>query len=170
MSKIKEIFEKMRKIKHIQIILAVAVALLVCVIYFSFFTSTKSDKKDETSPTSFSSAEAYVDWLENKLDNVLSKISGAGQVSTIVTLQNGFTYDYAKEIETRTSTGGDVVITSETLILVNGEPVVVKEWFPVVQGVVIVSSGANDFSVKMKMLEAVQTVLEIKADNIKILS
>ncbi len=170
MSKLKEIFEKLKKIKHIQIILAVVVALVVCVIYFSFFSSPKSDKKEENSTTNFSSAEAYVGWLENKLDNVLSKISGAGKVSTIVTLESGFTYDYAKELETRTSTGGDVVITSETIILVNGEPVVVKEWFPVVKGVVIVSSGAGDFSVKMKMLEAVQTVLEIEADDIKILS
>ncbi len=170
MSKIKEMWQKLRKIKHIHIIVAMVAALLLCVIYFSFLSSPKTDKKEENTSVTFSSSEEYVGWLENKLNNVLSQISGAGKVSTIVTLESGFTYDYAKEVETRSSTAGDVVITSETVILVNGEPVVVKEWFPVIRGVVIVSSGANDFGVKMKMLDAVMTVLEIEQESITILS
>ncbi len=170
MAYIKEAWQRLKNIKHFHVILAVFVALVVCVIYFSVFFAPKNDKIEENNTQTFSTAEEYVNWLENRLNNVLSKISGAGKVSTIVTLESGFSYDYAKEIETRTSTTGDVVITSETVIMVGGEPVVVKQWYPVIKGIVVVSSGAKDFTVQMKLMEAVQTVLEIEKDDIRILS
>lgn len=170
MVEIKGVWERMKKIKHFPIIVAIVVALLLCVVYFSFFATPKTDKIEDNSTMSFSSSEEYVTWLENKLNNVLSSISGAGHVSTIITLESGFSYDYAKSVETRTSTGQDIVISSETLVLVDGEPVVVKEWFPVIKGVVIVASGASDFSVKMKILDATEAVLEIDRNDIKVLS
>ncbi len=167
MNKFKEAW---KKIRHKEFVLACLIAVLLCVFYFTFFNNKKTDKTEQISTNSFSSAEEYVDWIENKLNNVLSQISGAGKTSVLVTLESGFSYDYAKEVESRTSNGGDVVITSETVILVNGEPVVVKEWYPVIKGVVVVSAGAKDFTVKMKLLEAVETLLEVEEKQIKILS
>ncbi len=170
MGKIKDFWERMKKMKHKEIVFGVAMALLFCVLCGAFFINKKTDKTEQNSTNSFSTAEEYVDWVENKLNNVLSQISGAGKTSVMVTLESGFSYDYAKTIESRTSGGGDVVITSETVILVNGQPVVVKEWYPVIRGVVVVCSGAKDFAVKMKLLEAIETLLEVEEKQIKILS
>lgn len=174
MSKIKELFGKVKSIKHFEIVVAIIVGLVVCAVYFSFFgtSQTKTDNASDDSTTNFASAVEYVDYLENKLENVLSKISGVKNVSVIITLESGFTYDYAKDSETKTTTSGGTAttITTETVILVSNEPVVVKEIYPVVKGVVVVAEGAENFSIKMNILTAVETVLEVDQNSITILA
>ncbi len=171
MNKFKQGFEKIKNIKHIHIYLAVFVGLLGCLAYFTLFSGSKNDKMPEDSTKTYTSAEEYVAALENKLENVLSQISGAGQVDVIVTLESGFTYEYAKDIETRTSTAGsnDTTIVTETVITVGGEPVVEKEIYPVIKGVVVIAKGAADFAVKMKILTAIETGLEVERENITVL-
>ena len=110
-----------------------------------------------------------MDLLENKLCNVLSKISGVEEVSVLISLESGFSYEYAMDTETTTSGSGSST-TLETTIIIDGEPVVVKENYPVIKGVVIVAKGSENFSVKMDILEAVTTVLEIDESDITILS
>lgn len=172
MSKLKMLWAKFRSVKHFEIWLAVLIGIVVCVIYFAFFSNNDSDKIEENTTEEYSSAEEYVDMLENKLSNVLSKISGVGECSVIITLESGFSFDYATDSETQTTTNGgtETTITTETVILVSGQPVVVKENYPVIKGVVVVADGAKDFSVKMNIQDAVETVLDVDANNITILS
>ena len=172
MNKVKEIWEKLKSIKHIHIYIAVLLGVIVCLIYFGSFGKKKSDKSEEISTESYSSTVEYIDYLENKLGNVLSKISGVGQVDVIITLENGFSYEYATDTETETivSGGTETTVTSETVILVSNEPVVVREIYPEIKGVVVVADGAKDVSVKLNIISAVETVLEVDRDNVTILS
>lgn len=170
-SKLKDFWQRLKKIRHIQIILPVLIGIVACVAYFSF-VGTRDGEKSENSTQEASTAVEYVDSLENKLCNVLSKISGVGDCEVVITLQCGFEYEYATDSETKTtiSGGNETTITTETVILVSNEPVVVKEIYPVVKGVVVVASGAKDFAVKMNILSAIETVLEIDQSNITILA
>lgn len=172
MSKIKDLWSKIKSIKHFEIWLAVVIGFFACVIYFSFFSSPKSDNIENESTKDYSSAEEYVDYLENKLCNVLSKISGVGDCEVIITLESGFSYEYATDTDTKTTVSGDTetTITTETVILVSNEPVIVKENYPVIKGVVIVAEGAENFSIKMDILSAIETVLEVDSNDITILS
>lgn len=166
MGKLKDIWSKLKSIKHIEIYLALIVGLVVCVIYFSAFTN-KSDTQEEVSTGNYTNGVEYVDYLENKLCNVLSNITGVGKVSAIITIENDFSYVYATDKETNQN--GDTSVTTETTILVNGEPVIVNKIYPTIKGVVIVASGSENFAVKMDILNAVQTLLEIDAEDITIL-
>lgn len=167
MGKLKDIWSKLKSIKHIEIYLALIVGLVVCVIYFSTFTN-KNDTQEEVSTGNYTNGVEYVDYLENKLCNVLSNIEGVGNVSAIITIENDFSYEYA--IDKETSQEGETSVTTETTILVNGEPVIVNKIYPTIKGVVIVASGSEDFAVKMDILNAVQTLLEISAEDITILN
>ena len=167
MGKLKDIWSKLKSIKHIEIYLALIVGLVVCVIYFSAFTN-KSDTQEKVSTGNYTNGVEYVDYLENKLCNVLSNIEGVGDVSAIITIENDFSYEYANDKET--SQEGETSVTTETTILVNGEPVIVNKIYPTIKGVVIVASGCEDFAVKMDILNAVQTLLEISAEDITILN
>ena len=170
MKSLKEFWNKVKGIRHFEIYLALILGLIVCVLYFSFFVDKNTnDTKSEISTGEFSSTEEYVDLLENKLCNVLSKISGVEEVSVLIPLESGFSYEYAMDTETTTSGSGSST-TLETTIIIDGEPVVVKENYPVIKGVVIVAKGSENFSVKMDILEAVTTVLEIDESDITILS
>ncbi|MBP3431743.1 MAG: hypothetical protein J6K39_02695 [Clostridia bacterium] len=172
MNKLKSFWEKLKSIKHIQIVLPLVIALVLCVIYFSFVGGAEDDNSQQNSTEEFSSTVEYVDILENKLCSVLSKISGVGETNVIITLESGFSYEYATDSETKTtvSGGNETTIKTETLILVSNQPVVVKETYPVIKGVVVVAKGAEDFSVKMNIMQAVETVLEIDSKNITILA
>ena len=170
MKSLKEFWNKVKGIRHFEIYLVLILGLIVCVLYFSFFVDKNTnDTKSEISTGEFSSTEEYVDLLENKLCNVLSKISGVEEVSVLISLESGFSYEYAMDTETTTSGSGSST-TLETTIIIDGEPVVVKENYPVIKGVVIVAKGSENFRVKMDILEAVTTVLEIDESDITILS
>lgn len=174
MSKIKSFFEKFKKIKHIHIYVAVLVGIVICLIYFCSFTSGKKkpDNTDNNSTENYGTSVEYIDFLENKLSNVLSKVSGVGKVEVIITLESGFTYEYATDTETKTmvSGGTETTVTTETVILVSNEPVIVKEIYPKIKGVVVVADGAKDVSVRLNILTAVETVLEVDRNNITILT
>ena len=146
---------------------------MICIVYFGVtFGSGNSDKKEEISTEEYDSSLEYVDYLENKLCNVLSKISGVGNVSAIITLECGFTYEYATDTETKTTTSSsnETTITVEEVLIVDGEPVVVKEIYPVIKGVVIVAEGSEDFAIKMDIMQAVVNILEVDESKITILS
>ncbi len=171
MDKFKDLFKKIKSVKHIEIFLAVIVGLIVIMCYF-LFISKPEDKKEDNSTENYSNAQEYADYLENKLCNVLSNITGVGDVSAIITLDGGFTYEYAVDSETNTTTSGssETSVTVDTTILVNGEPIVVKVNYPEIKGVVIVADGSENFAIKMNIMEAVQTLLSVDAGSITILS
>ena len=133
----------------------------------SFWSRLKKIKHTPESSVEQSKTQEYVTNLENKLVNVLSKVKGAGDVNVVITLEKGFEYQYVTEEEIRTNADGSTVKT-EKAVLVNGEPVLEREIYPVIRGIVITASGADNLTVKMNILSAIQTVIDV--DNITILT
>lgn len=171
--KLRTLWDRLKKIKHIEIYIALVFAIIVIAIYFLGIRSPS--KKDSTpdnptqSEVTLSTSQEYVGYLENKLTNVLSKIKDAGEVNVIVTLENGFEYLYATEEETKVLADGSKVTTS-TFIMVDGKPVLSKEVYPTIKGIVVTSSGADNLSVKLNLLNALQTVIDVANENITILT
>lgn len=172
MNKLKALWQKFKTVKHHQIYLALIVALLACTIYFSFFTKRKDDNLTNISTETSATTDEYVEALENKLCNVISNISGVGQVDVVITLASGFSYVYATDTETKTTTSGSTqtTISTEETLLVSNQPVVVKEIFPEIKGVVVVAKGAENIAVKLNILSAIETALELDAKDITILA
>ena len=167
--KLKLLYDRIKKVKHFEIYLAVGLALIVDIVYFSCIKSPPSTKEEinkiDNINSNFSTSGEYIDYLENKLENVITKVKGAGNVNVVVSLEKGFEYIYATEEETRTTSNG-TTITTTSVVMVNGQPIIKEEIYPVVNGIVVISSGANDVSVKMNILSIIQTVIDV--DNSKI--
>ena len=171
MDKFKALYDRIKKVKHIHIYLAIGLALIIAIIYFSsVFNGQKesSSTKDDNINQEFSSSLEYVDYLENKLENVLTKVKGAGYVEVIVTLEKGFEYVYATEEEIKELASGGSVTTTK-VVLVNGQPVLEEEIFPSIKGIVVVSQGAEDVGVRLNLLSALQTVVSVDSSKITIL-
>lgn len=168
--KFSEKFEKLVSVlktnRKVQIGLAILFAVILLVIYFSFQGS--SNEQTENQPTVASSAEQYASSLENKLENLLSTVKGAGKVSVAITLENGFEYVYATEESVKETSSGTQTTTS--VVLVNGEPVLTQEIFPTIKGVLVTASGADDITVKLNLLNAINSAVEVSNDNIIILA
>ena len=117
--------------------------------------------------------------METKLKNVLGNISGAGSVSVMITFDGRITYEYATEKEETettssvTSGSNSKTVTKEEIILVNKNgqqvPIVVKEIYPEIAGVVIVASGAKDVAVRLNIISATTTLFDISNDKIQVL-
>ena len=163
----KVLYEKIKKVKHIEIYIAIGLALLLAIIYFSSLRTPKENQttQDDNLSINISSSQEYVANLENKLENVLAKVKGAGEVNVIVTLEKGFEYIYVTDEEIRTTSDGTTV-TTINVIMVDGEPVLKEEIYPVIGGIVVVADGASDVSVKLNMISIIQTITNI--DNTKI--
>lgn len=165
--KFRALYEKIKKIKHIEIYLAVGLAVLLAIIYFASLNVKQEVETTETDNVSIniSSSQEYVDSLENKLESVLSRIKGAGEVDVIVTLEKGFEYIYVTDEETRTTTDGTSV-TTLSVVMVDGEPILQEEIYPIISGIVVVADGGGDVSVRLDMISIIQTITNI--DNSKI--
>ena len=139
--------------------------MLVLVLLISLF----GFKAEETKETQVQDdVLIYINRLEDKLSNVLSKVAGAGNVEVVITVESGRETILAMKTTTKEGING---VESETSpIIINGKPVVVKELYPKITGVLIVAKGANNISVMNKLQQATISLLDININQIEILT
>lgn len=158
-----KLIQKLKNNKTIEYIFLGLISIaVVAVLAFSLVkpASTEAYEDDEVI--------SYVKDLENRLEKTLSEIKGAGDVSVVITVDSGKETIYASEKVTVSENGKTTV--TESPILVNGKPVVVKENYPEIVGVLIVAQGANSISVMKNIQQAAVSLLNINLSRIEILA
>lgn len=168
------LWQKIKSIKHIELYLAILLAIICGGVYFLKISNNESSAKKQetivdTNITNFASAQEYVTYLENKLESVLGEIKGAEDINIMLTIDKGFEYVYLTEEETRTTSNGTQV-TSSNIVMVDGKPVVVEEIYPTIKGLVVVMKNANDVGTRLNIISAIQTIIDIDTSKINILS
>jgi stage III sporulation protein AG len=152
------------KIKNNKNLRNILIILLSIIIVFLLIFNFNGKESTETKTI----AESYIDSLEERLTNVLSKLDGAGDVSVIIKAESGMETVLAKEtIVKETSNGKEI---TETPILVNGKTVTLKELYPKITGVLIVTEGAKNIALMHKIQQATTSLLGVDINCIEILS
>ncbi len=162
--KLKENIEKIKRGTPFKIFIVILTAFFVLITLLSIFK-----KKESTDTTVAVSYSGYVDSLEKELENKLAKIDGVGKVSVILTVDGCQESVIAKEITTATDTLGTVT-TKETPIMVNGKPVVLKEVYPKIIGIVVICEGAKNIITVQRVQNAITTLTGIDLNKIEIIS
>ncbi len=157
----KEKQKLLKKIKFEYVLIIILAVLAVAI----FFSSTSFELPINKTQATESNNDC--DSLESKLENLISNIDGVGKSVVSISLDGTTEEIILKNTESVTQNGSTV--TTETAVLVNGKPYVLKELSPKILGVVIVCEGGDDLSVKLKITEAITTILEVSSDNIRIL-
>ena len=147
----------------------------ILLIFLSGYLPGDSGEEQEVQlAAAASETERYAQELEQKLADIVSRISGAGRAEVLVTMERGSQTVYARE-EKRTaqSAGGSGSglgnESSETkYILVRDadgseQALAVMEVEPVVKGVIIVCQGGNNPTVQQNIINAVTTALDISS-------
>ena len=171
-------FEKIKKILTVKNIKIIVFALIgvVAIILCVGFTSNSDDgvTKETNYISTYMTTIEYCDILENKLEKVLSQINGAGNVKVMISVSGSPELVYASDIDEKTSstTSGTTTTTSSSPIIVDGSysALILTENLPEVKGVIVVSSGAKNVSVKLDILNAVSTLLDISNDKVSVLN
>lgn len=180
MQKIKE-----KKLKRSDWLILVLAGILILIIALP--TDTKEKKQAEEAKENISkennTMEASKDEIEQKLEDILEKIDGAGEVKVMITYQDSGTQVVEKDkntsensLEESDSTGG-VRSTKEQQLQestvyeeadAGNTPFVSKELLPKVEGILIVASGGDNQKVKQNISEAVLALFQVEAHRIKI--
>ena len=180
MQKIKE-----KKLKRSDWLILVLAGILILIIALP--TDTKEKKQAEEAKENISkennTMEAAKDEIERKLEDILEKIDGAGDVKVMITYQDSGTQVVEKDkntsensLEESDSTGG-VRSTKEQQLQestvyeeadAGNTPFVSKELLPKVEGILIVASGGDNQKVKQNISEAVLALFQVEAHRIKI--
>lgn len=180
MQKIKE-----KKLKRSDWLILVLPGILILIIALP--TDTKEKKQAEEAKENISkennTMEASKDEIERKLEDILEKIDGAGDVKVMITYQDSGTQVVEKDkntsensLEESDSTGG-VRSTKEQQLQestvyeeadAGNTPFVSKELLPKVEGILIVASGGDNQKVKQNISEAVLALFQVEAHRIKI--
>ncbi len=134
--------------------------LIVAIIAVGFMTFGKK--------TTVVGAEEYVEKLERKMASSLSKISGAGEVTVMISVDEGVGTIIAEDVKITEENGKTT--KSSSPVLVGGKPIVLGEKYPEIKGVVVVCKGAGNIRVKMAVLDAVTTMFGIPANKVQILA
>ena len=162
-------------IKNIKILAFVLIGIVAIILCFGF-SGGDVDNISETSGSisSYMTTIEYCDILETKLENVLSQIKGAGKVKVMVSVNGSPELIYASDIDEKTSstTSGTTTTTSSSPIIVDGSDsaLILSENLPQVKGVIVVSSGASNVAVKLDILNAVSTLLDISKEKVSVLN
>lgn len=133
----------------------------------------QNSKEDESDSTEYED-------LENRMTELFSSISGAGNVRVMITFKTGSEMVVAQEEKVEESasaeSGGKTKQehSSETkVVLLDGTgssntPLVLKEKAPEIEGVVIVAQGGDDIFVKEALTRGAEVLLNVPAHKVEV--
>lgn len=156
-----QLWKLLDKYKYVLLVLAVGVLLLLW-----------PAGKEEPAQSGVSGQEEQFDLaaLEEKLSQTLSQVEGAGRVTVTLTVKSGMEQVLAADRTTSVTERGNSV-EERTVVVNNGsgqEAVVRLERYPVFQGALVVSQGADRAEVRLVLTQAVSALTGLGADRITV--
>ncbi len=105
--------------------------------------------------------------LEQKLERILSRVEGAGQVSVALTVKEGPRQVLARDVEQRQEeTVQEYVLISQGSGRQN--TVALQTVAPIYQGALVVCDGGEDPVVRLQVLEGVRVLTGLSSDKISV--
>lgn len=159
----KEEFLKIIKNKNNRLI---CIILIIGVVFMVAAGESKSRKGDSADMPS--AETVYQQDEEARLAGILSRIDGAGEVSVMITYYSSAEKSIAYETKRNIAQREDKSEQSEDnkAVMTDGEPLVVKEVYPSVKGVIITAQGAGNTAVRSAISSAVAAALDVPAHRI----
>ena len=156
--KLNELLKRIKSTKNIELILAgILCAIILLVFLFGFTTENQVEQ-------TFSD---YVLNYEKQIEKTLKQISGVKDISIAISFENGVEKIYA--YETNEKTTGEVTTVTTELIISSGEPILLKELAPKIQGVLVVVECNSNPVVKFEITKALTTLLNVSQEQINVI-
>lgn len=187
--KVKEMFIGKRKTENLIILLILFVIVVIAINYI--WNGEEQEEKSYENLSNVtngvkevSSGDLMKDKTEEKLENILSKIDGVGNVRVMITYKLSSTitpiFDETKKTsnttESDTSGGTRTIIEEE-----NGKQIVYKEnsdgskepitknvESPVIEGAIIVAEGGDNANIKSSIIDAVEAATGLPTHKIQV--
>ena len=112
----------------------------------------KNDGESEENITD----KAYIADVENKICNVVAKVTGDANAAVLITVKGGTERVYIKN--------GDGYITVRTDS--GYAPILSQSIYPEITGVSVVCRGGDNFEVKKKLIDVISTAVGVSSNRI----
>lgn len=163
--------EQMNPVRHLGVVLdKYKHVILVLLIGLALMLLPGGDKEEEAQspmPTEASSGQS----LESRLEQILSRISGAGEVVVLLTEQTGAEIHYQTDTLRETDPDSSRQ-TDDTVLVDQGDlesGLIRRTDPPVYLGAVIVCQGGDDPTVRLAIVEAVRCATGLGANQISVI-
>lgn len=167
---LKNLLSGIKKDKKQLLIITIA-AIGIILIVISDFGALKADTEETTTAESniFSEAE-YTENLENKLEDMISSLNGAGRTKVSVTLECDYETVYARDGSYSQKDGASDE-ENEYIIIDSDKQeggLVLKTVTPKVRGVAVLCEGGDLPQVEIAVCEMLEALLDVGANHISV--
>lgn len=154
------------KYKYMLLVILIGILLLMLPVF------SPGESKQSVAETDHGTQDTFdLEAMEQKLEDALSQINGAGKVTVVLTVKTGARQILAENAE-NSMKDGDTEQSKSTVILSKGsgyqDVVSVQEIYPQYQGALVVCAGGGDPAVKLKLVEAVSALTGLSSNKISI--
>lgn len=161
------------------LIILIITVIAINVIWKEDNTSNSNDITNTAKKLAITEEKSNEGNLEKKLENILSKINGVGNVEVLITYNETeeiipiYNTKDKTSITNETDSGGGTRVIQENdksqeVIYQNDEIIVQKTINPKIEGAIIVASGANNSSVKASIIQAVEAATGLATHKIQV--
>ncbi|MFA9375487.1 MAG: stage III sporulation protein AG [Lachnotalea sp.] len=179
-----------KNIKKDNLLIVLLAGILLIVVAFPT-TNNKSGKKvpdtsdDSTTVQEKTETLSYIEEQEKRLEEVLSKVQGVGEVKVMITLKSSKELIVEKDTPTTSSTaleedaeGGKRNTADKTASEVTvydqdndggSTPYVVKELEPEIEGIIVIAKGGDDPVIIKNISDAILALFQVEAHKIKVM-
>lgn len=186
MEKFKKIFQnKERRVENLIVFLVILVITLIVINKIIKEDSNKNKDFENSVGVEFAVFDKNVNDssssdLEKRLESILTKIEGIGEVSVLITYSESSStipmYNVSSSISTteeKDTSGGTRTIESQDnskdIVTDSGSnPITEKTTMPVVEGAIVTAQGASNIETKANIIAAVQAVTGIATHKIQV--
>ena len=175
-----KVLEKLKKKENLFIVILVGMLLMV----ISFPVDKEENTMEEVVEVKTTESNQVIE-LEKRLEHILSKVDGVGEVRVMITLKSAGEKIIEKDRESTENTtretdsqGGERTTTDyskkESTVFIEtegggSEPYVTKEMEPEIEGILVIAQGGDKPSVAKNISEAVLALFPIDAHKIKVM-
>ncbi len=168
--KVEEIADRLRNDKKLLVIAAVMIVGIILTVISSFGIETEEKEQNSLQTEKIFNESEYTDKLENKLEEMISLINGAGETKVIVTLECDYETVYAKDGSIEKD--NDSTDEDSEYIIIDSRDVqgglVLKTVTPKIRGVAVVCAGGDSIYVKTAVTDLLAAVLDIGTNHISV--
>ena len=155
--------ELFQKYKYVLLVIAAGIVLLLLPLGGEENpASGGTERQNENGEETF-----RVEEMERRLEEALSRVDGAGEVTVVLTVKSG-----ARQILAQDSSRSGKESSTSTVVVSTGsgteDAVVLQQVYPQYQGALVVCPGGGDPAVCLKLVDAVSALTGLGADKISI--
>ena len=157
------------------------ILLIITVVSINIIWKDEEEnvEEDTTKKLAVYKEDNKKDTLEEKLENILSKINGVGNVDVLLTYNETeeiipvYNVENKTSITNETDSGGGTRVVQQTdssheVIYQNDEIIVKKTVSPKIEGAIIAASGANSSTIKANIIQAVEAATGLATHKIQV--